>query len=116
MMLRCLLALSVAILCHSAYAQSICHGTVANGRVENAVALPRQGPNFTAYSSLAASLGRTYVHSEVRDILLEAYRGAAQAMPDRVYVYGETGWENGGRIRPHRTHQNGTSVDFFVPF
>jgi murein endopeptidase len=24
-------------------------------------------------------------------------------------------WPSGGRIRPHRTHQNGLSVDFFVP-
>jgi len=30
-------------------------------------------------------------------------------------VYGETGWLSGGRFRPHRTHQNGLSVDFFVP-
>jgi penicillin-insensitive murein endopeptidase len=32
-----------------------------------------------------------------------------------VFVYGETGWKSGGRIRPHRTHQNGLSVDFMVP-
>lgn len=27
----------------------------------------------------------------------------------------ETGWPAGGRFRPHRSHQNGLSVDFFVP-
>lgn len=31
------------------------------------------------------------------------------------FIYGETGFENGGRFRPHKTHANGTSVDFFVP-
>ena len=31
------------------------------------------------------------------------------------FVYGETGWAGGGRFKPHRTHQNGTSVDFMVP-
>jgi penicillin-insensitive murein endopeptidase len=36
-------------------------------------------------------------------------------MPDNVFVYGETGYKNGGRIRPHKTHRNGTSVDFMVP-
>jgi penicillin-insensitive murein endopeptidase len=30
-------------------------------------------------------------------------------------VYGESGWKEGGRIRPHRTHQNGLAVDFMVP-
>jgi penicillin-insensitive murein endopeptidase len=30
-------------------------------------------------------------------------------------VYGETGLASGGRFPPHRTHQNGLSVDFFVP-
>ena len=30
-------------------------------------------------------------------------------------MIGETGWPRGGRFRPHKTHQNGLSVDFFVP-
>lgn len=30
-------------------------------------------------------------------------------------MYGETGWEEGGKFAPHRTHKNGTSVDFMVP-
>ena len=30
-------------------------------------------------------------------------------------MYGETGWEIGGRFKPHKTHQNGLSVDFMVP-
>jgi len=32
-----------------------------------------------------------------------------------VFVIGETGWRRGGRFRPHRTHQNGLSVDVFMP-
>lgn len=36
-------------------------------------------------------------------------------MPGAQFVYGETGWPSGGKFRPHRTHQNGLSVDFFVP-
>lgn len=36
-------------------------------------------------------------------------------MPDKLFVYGETGWPAGGRFQPHRTHQNGLSVDFMVP-
>ena len=95
--------------------ESQCYGTVANGRIEGSVKLPQQGPNFSAYSSLAATVGRTYVHSRVAGIIEASYKALAAAHPDKKYVYGETGWAAGGRFRPHRTHQNGLSVDFFVP-
>jgi penicillin-insensitive murein endopeptidase len=32
-----------------------------------------------------------------------------------VFVYGETGFEDGGQFKPHKTHRNGLSVDFMVP-
>lgn len=95
--------------------ESICYGTVANGRLENGVKLPNNGKNFTAYSSLGVTLGRTYVHSKVAEIVTKTYAAMEQASPDKVFVYGETGWSSGGRLRPHRTHKNGLSVDFFVP-
>ncbi len=96
-------------------AESQCHGTVSRGRLEGGVKLPSEGPNFVAYSTLGTAAGRTYVHAKVADIVVSAYAALAQAQPSTVYVYGETGWATGGRIRPHRTHQNGLSVDFFVP-
>jgi penicillin-insensitive murein DD-endopeptidase len=95
--------------------KSQCYGTVSNGRIENSVKLPERGPNFSAYSSLGAAAGRTHVHSEVAEIIVSAYGVLARNRPSTVYVYGETGWASGGRLRPHRTHQNGLSVDFFVP-
>lgn len=96
-------------------AESTCFGTVSNGRLERGVKLPEQGDNFTAYSSLGATLGRTYVHSRVAEITVAAFRELARAIPGKVFVYGETGWASGGRLRPHRTHKNGLSVDFMVP-
>lgn len=96
-------------------APSQCFGTVRKGRIEGSVPLPREGANFSAYSMLAATLGRTHVHSEVAAILDTAYRALAVSRPQSRFVYGETGWASGGRFRPHRTHQNGLSVDFFVP-
>lgn len=96
-------------------ADSICFGTVSKGRLENGVALPRGGPNFAAYSSAATTLGRTYVHSKVKEVVIDAYEALERRAPGKVFVYGETGWKSGGRIRPHRTHQNGLSVDFMVP-
>ena len=32
-----------------------------------------------------------------------------------MFVYGETGKKRGGRFKPHKTHQNGLSVDFMTP-
>ena len=79
------------------------------------MALPSKGANFSAYSSLASTLGRTYVHSNVRDVVVATYAALEKTAPTKVFVYGETGWASGGRFRPHRTHQNGLSVDFMVP-
>lgn len=95
--------------------ESQCYGTVSNGRIEGSVKLPLSGANFSGYSTLAAMAGRTHVHSKVAAILETSYKALAAADPDTRYVYGETGWPSGGRFRPHRTHQNGLSVDFFVP-
>ena len=96
-------------------ANSTCYGTVSDGRLENGVKLPGSGKNYSAYSTLGAMVGRTHVHAKVREIVLAAYEALERAAPDKVFVYGETGWASGGRIRPHRTHRNGLSVDFMVP-
>lgn len=99
----------------SAQAASTCHGTVSKGSIEDSVQLPTEGANFSAYSALGAAMGRNYVHSEVSAIMLDAYAKLERTAPGSLYVYGETGFAHGGRIRPHRTHNNGLSVDFFVP-
>jgi len=96
-------------------AESQCYGSVGRGRIEGSVNLPAAGPNFVAYSSAGAALGRTHVHTTVRDVVVSAYDQVARSMPGAQFVYGETGWPSGGKFRPHRTHQNGLSVDFFVP-
>lgn len=108
------LALALAAMTGCASA-SQCHGSVSNGRLEGGVALPATGANFSSYSRLAITLGRTHVHEQVAHIVKDAYAALARSHPDWRYVYGETGWPSGGRFRPHRTHQNGLSVDFFVP-
>jgi penicillin-insensitive murein endopeptidase len=90
-------------------------GTKTRGRLERGKRLPTSGPNFVVYSHLGALLGRNSVHSTIRDIVLEAYHEAERTAPGVTFVYGETGWPSGGRFRPHRTHQNGLSLDFMVP-
>ena len=95
--------------------ESTCFGTTANGRLENGVKLPRSGANFVSYSDLAWLAGRTYVHSAVGEIVGAAYQALEQEQPDKVYMYAETGWEEGGEFAPHKTHRNGLSVDFMTP-
>lgn len=113
---RCLVALAILTVSTPALAvESTCFGTVSRGRLERGVSLPLSGPNFSPYSTLAANLGRVHVHSRVRDVVVAAYAALETSAPGRVFVYGETGWPSGGRFQPHRTHQNGLSVDFFVP-
>ncbi|HEX8405137.1 MAG TPA: penicillin-insensitive murein endopeptidase [Duganella sp.] len=110
--------LMAALLCAPLLATagaSVCYGTVANGRLDGGVPLPTQGTNFVPYSSLGVSLGRTYVHRSVRDIVVEAYAAVYLTAPGNHFMYGETGLAAGGRFTPHRTHQNGLSVDFMVP-
>ena len=95
--------------------ESTCYGTSSRGRLEHGASLPLGGSNFLAYSTLGWSLGRAYLHSRVRSAVLDAFALMQEDMPDRVFVYGETGWQNGGPFKPHRTHQNGLSVDIMVP-
>lgn len=95
--------------------ESTCFGTTKNGRLENGVKLPRSGPNFVSYSFILSGAGRTYVHSKVGAVVSNAYEALESSHPDKIFVYGETGLSTGGPFKPHRTHQNGLSVDFMVP-
>lgn len=96
-------------------AESVCYGTPGKGRLEGAVRIPEAGANFVPYSSLGVGLGRTYVHAKVERVTADAYSTLAKRKPGKIFMYGESGWASGGRIKPHRTHQNGLSVDFMVP-
>jgi penicillin-insensitive murein endopeptidase len=95
--------------------ESTCYGTTSNGRLANGVQLPGSGPNFISYGSIPELTGRTFVHSSVRDVIVAAYRILETDQPGKVFKYAESGAQGGGRFPPHKTHQNGLSVDFMVP-
>ena len=95
--------------------QSTCYGTTSNGRLEHGVQLPSDGKNFETYSNIAEMAGRTYVHSQTASIMLAAYKQLETMVPTKVFKYAETGFEEGGQFKPHKTHRNGLSVDFMVP-
>lgn len=94
---------------------STCFGTTSNGHLENGVKLPPAGKNYVAYSTIARLAGRTYVHSEVKEIIVSAYEDLETEQPEKVYKYAETGLKKGGEFKPHKTHRNGLSVDFMTP-
>lgn len=94
---------------------SICYGTTSHGKLKDGVRLPLIGENFQSYSDIASLAGRTFVHSKVHDVLVQAYKALEASAPGKIFVYGETGWPSGGQFKPHKTHQNGLSVDFITP-
>jgi penicillin-insensitive murein endopeptidase len=94
---------------------SICYGTTSKGKLENGVKLPDSGDNYVGYSTIARLAGRTYVHSQVKSIIVKSYQSLDTEQPDKVFKYAETGFENGGQFKPHKTHRNGLSVDFMTP-
>ena len=79
------------------------------------VQLPSSGKNFVSYGAFPEIDGRTYVHSAVKKIILQAYNKLETLQPGKVFKYAETGFKVGGQFKPHKTHQNGLSVDFMVP-
>lgn len=99
----------------SARVPSVCRGTVARGSLEGGQRPPYSGENYRAYSILGYLAGRTFVHSAVRDTMVDAFATVHREHPDLRFVYAETGWPWGGGFAPHRSHANGTAVDFLVP-
>jgi penicillin-insensitive murein endopeptidase len=95
--------------------ESICYGTTSDGRLVNGVQLPASGKNYTGYSAIARIAGRTYVHSTVESIIVSAYKDLEKEQPEKMFKYAETGFQDGGQFRPHKTHRNGLSVDFMTP-
>ncbi|HEY9050073.1 MAG TPA: penicillin-insensitive murein endopeptidase [Gammaproteobacteria bacterium] len=94
---------------------STCFGTTSNGRLVNGYQLPTSGPNYESYSMIAHLAGRTYVHSSVKSIIINSYKTLEIEQPNKVYKYAETGFKSGGTFKPHKTHNNGLSVDFITP-
>ncbi|MGD8784157.1 MAG: penicillin-insensitive murein endopeptidase [Thioalkalispiraceae bacterium] len=110
-----LIILSCCLSSYSLSTESTCYGSTKQGRLEQGVKLPSSGINFVSYSTLARFIGRTYVHSSVRDIVVSAYADLDRQLPEKKFKYAETGFKQGGEFSPHKTHQNGLSVDFMVP-
>jgi len=94
----------------SAWAQTF--GESAHGTTIGARSLAPWGPGFRSYSIVGAAMGRQYTTPDVEKDLRQAAAKNARHGP---FYFAETGWRSGGLFLPHRTHQNGTSVDLLMP-
>lgn len=95
---------------------SISKGKVSNGSLENGRKFPYKGKNYKFFSPASYSvLNRAWVHEKVLQIALNAYTECEKSCPHTKFLLMECSHKNGGRMWPHRTHQNGTSIDFGTP-
>ena len=95
--------------------ESVCYGTTANGSLSGGVRPPLYGENFRVYCVACALALRTYGHAPAIEALVDSFARVAPDLPSTTFVYGEIGFPWGGPFRPHRTHQNGLSIDVMVP-
>lgn len=99
---------------NSEYSQS--HGRVSSGSIENSWLLPRKGRNYKYFSLFNYYvIGRAYVNSDVYHIMTKTYHELESIAPGKKFRYMECSRKKGGRAWPHKTHQNGLSVDFMTP-
>lgn len=110
-----LLILGVSTAAGAKEESALSFGNGSCGRLQGGVALPCRGTNFEVFSRTACVLGRNHLHPLVRDTVVDAFQELAETPFQRVWQYGETGKAAGGRLWPHKTHQNGLAADFFMP-
>ena len=78
--------------------------------------LPKKGDNFKYFSKYTYFVNsRAWVHGTILDAVLEAYEDCEKNIPNRKFMIMECSNKHGGKMWPHRTHQNGTSIDFATP-
>jgi len=93
---------------------SICHGSVSNGSLEHGKLLPYHGNNYSYFDTTSYFSGRAFLHEDVLAFTLKAYK-ELESVSDRFYRIMECSNKKGGKLLPHQTHQNGTSIDFMMP-
>lgn len=94
---------------------SVSSGTVSNGSLKNGRLFPFKGPNFIYFDSTSYLEKHAFVNEKVYRTVLNTYQTFEQLLPSFEFGLMECSNEHGGKIWPHRTHQNGLSVDFMSP-
>ena len=94
--------------------ESISMGKVNEGSLKNGYPVPFSGKNFCYFDTTSYLNKRGFVNGRVKSVLIQTYDSLDKC--SNVY-FGlmECSNEEGGKIWPHRTHQNGLSCDFMMP-
>lgn len=96
--------------------KSLSKGSVKQGSLENGRRFPKKGDDFKYFYKITYFIkGRAWVHSKICSAVIKAYQDFIQSMPNINFMILECSHKKGGKMHPHRTHQNGTSIDFAVP-
>ncbi len=90
-------------------------GTVSNGKLENGCYLPFEGENYKYFAENSYLMGRCFINCAINSFLISTFKDLESSIPNRTFYLMEASNEKGGKISPHRTHQNGTSIDLMVP-
>ncbi len=94
---------------------SISKGTVSNGSLENGKLIPFSGSNYQYFDTTSYLMGRGFMNDKVKTTILSTYQRCETEIANRKFFIMECSNKNGGKIWPHKTHQNGLSVDFMMP-
>ena len=109
------LIVSPMLLFDSIGGESTCVGPTHAGSLSGAVRMPLFGENYRSYCVVCALALRTYGHEKAVGALVDSFAAMAHRYPEVTFVYGEIGFPWGGNFPPHRTHENGLSIDVMVP-
>lgn len=90
-------------------------GTISNGSLKHGRLIPFSGENYHYFDSTSYLSERAYMHEDVLSTVLDAYEKLDSLLPERHFCVMECSHKHGGQLFPHRTHQNGMSVDFMMP-
>lgn len=94
---------------------SITKGSVSKGELVHGRIVPFSGANFHYFDTTSYLADRGFTHEKVLETILDAYSELETLLPDQHFCIMECSHKHGGKLYPHRTHQNGLSVDFMMP-
>jgi penicillin-insensitive murein endopeptidase len=94
---------------------SISKGSVGNGELINGHLMPYEGHNFRYFDEVSYKSGRAFMNNKAAKAVLHCYETLVQSLPNRIFYLMECSNQFGGEMHPHKTHQNGLSVDFMMP-
>ena len=90
-------------------------GSAGNGSLLNATLIPYKGDNYEYFDRASYLGGRAFTHNKVAKITVETYNSLHRQGVNRHFKVMEFSHKEGGKMFPHRTHQNGLSVDYMMP-